>query len=583
MTGGQTDEELAKFMIRESKDILDWIVEQGVRWQPSLGGTLSLGRTNSFFLGGGRAMLNALYLTAEQLGVQILYDAEVTDLHIEDGMFLSAHLKQPIDGATEIRASALVAAAGGFEANIEWLKEYWGEAADNFLIRGTPYNRGSILKMLLAKGVQDIGDPTQCHAVAIDARAPKFDGGIITRHDSVVFGIVVNKHAQRFYDEGEDIWPKRYAIWGRLVAAQPDQIAYIIFDSAVVTSFMPTLFPPIAGGTIAELAGKLELDPAALEKTITDFNAAVQPGTFDHTILDDCRTEGITPQKTHWARKIEARALSRLSGAARHHLHLSRHPREQAVAHADEGRQAFRQHVRGRRDHGRQRARQGLRRRHRHDHRQRVRTGGGTGSGEECEELTAAKTHGRVHVAICICFHRSASDDATLANAAEPIALRDMGSFHVGGRLVEISGKPVKEVTFTPGGVPAKVDPNGTYQVEQMYVQYFLPANEKGAYPLLMWHGGGLTGVTYETTPDGREGWLNYFLRKGWAVYNSDAVERGRAGWAQYPDIFKSEPVFLTTANPFERFRIGDGAELLRSRSGQAQAAAGQPVPERRL
>jgi tricarballylate dehydrogenase len=305
LTGGQTDEELARFMISESKDILNWIVEQGVRWQPSLGGTLSLGRTNSFFLGGGRAMLNALYLTAERLGVEILYEAEVIGLQIEDGMFLSAKLKQPIDGASEIRASALVAAAGGFEANIEWLKQYWGEAADNFLIRGTPYNRGSVLKMLLDKGVQDIGDPTQCHAVAIDARAPKFDGGIITRHDSVVFGIVVNKHAQRFYDEGEDIWPKRYAIWGRLVAAQPDQIAYIIFDSTVVTSFMPTLFPPIAGATLAELAGKLGLAPAALEKTVGEFNAAVRPGTFDHTILDDCRTEGITPPKTHWARKIE--------------------------------------------------------------------------------------------------------------------------------------------------------------------------------------------------------------------------------------------------------------------------------------
>jgi tricarballylate dehydrogenase len=305
LTGGQTDEELAKFMISESKDILNWIVEQGVRWQPSLGGTLSLGRTNSFFLGGGRAMLNALYLTAEKLGVEIVYDAEVTDLRIEDGMFLSATVKQPIDGAAEIRASALVAAAGGFEANIEWLKEYWGDAADNFLIRGTPYNRGSILKMLLDKGVQDIGDPTQCHAVAIDARAPKFDGGIITRHDSVVFGIVVNKHAQRFYDEGEDIWPKRYAIWGRLVAAQPDQIAYIIFDASVRNSFMPTLFPPIEGGSIAELAARLELDPTALEKTIAEFNAAVRPGTFDHTILDDCRTEGVTPPKTHWARKIE--------------------------------------------------------------------------------------------------------------------------------------------------------------------------------------------------------------------------------------------------------------------------------------
>src|SRR5215813_7473160 len=304
VTGGQTDEDLARFMIRESKDVLNWIVEQGVRWQPSLGGTLSLGRTNSFFLGGGRAMLNALYLTAEQLGVDILYDAEVRDLNIADGMFLSASLKHDGEHVTA-SASTLVAAAGGFEANIEWLKQYWGEAADNFLIRGTPYNRGSILKMLLAKGVQEIGDPTQCHAVAIDARAPKFDGGIITRHDSVVFGIVVNKHAQRFYDEGEDIWPKRYAIWGRLVAAQPDQIAYIVFDASVRHSFMPTLFPPIEGATIAELAGKLTLDPGALEKSIAEFNAAVRPGTFDHTILDDCRTEGLTPPKTHWARRIE--------------------------------------------------------------------------------------------------------------------------------------------------------------------------------------------------------------------------------------------------------------------------------------
>src|ERR1700676_2792012 len=304
VTGGQTDEELARFMIAESKDILNWIVEQGVRWQPSLGGTLSLGRTNSFFLGGGRAMLNALYLTAEQLGVEILYDAEVLDLKVDDGMFLSATLKQG-DGRARVTASTLVAACGGFEANVPWLKEYWGDAADNFLIRGTPYNRGTVLKMLLDSGVQEIGDPTQFHAVAIDARAPKFDGGIITRHDSVVFGIVVNKHAVRFYDEGEDIWPKRYAIWGRLVAAQPDQIAYIIFDSTVLNSFMPTLFPPIKADSIAELASKFELDPAALEKTIAEFNAAVRPGSFDHTILDDCRTEGLTPPKSHWAQRIE--------------------------------------------------------------------------------------------------------------------------------------------------------------------------------------------------------------------------------------------------------------------------------------
>ena len=143
--------------------------------------------------------------------------------------------------------------------------------------------------------------------------------------------------------------------------------------------------------------------------------------------------------------------------------------------------------------------------------------------------------------------------------AQAPITLKSMGSFHIGGREITISGKPVKEITFAPGGVPAKIDPNGVYQVEQMYVQYFIPQDQRGTLPLLMWHGGGLSGVTYETTPDGREGWLNYFLRRGWAVYNSDAVERGRSGWAMYPDVFKSEPVFLTKENPFERFRIGAG------------------------
>jgi hypothetical protein len=153
-----------------------------------------------------------------------------------------------------------------------------------------------------------------------------------------------------------------------------------------------------------------------------------------------------------------------------------------------------------------------------------------------------------------------ASVSLLAACAQAPYALRDMGSFHVGGRDVVISGKPVKEVVFTPGGVPAKVDLNGTYLVESMYVQYFLPANRRGALPLLMWHGGGLTGVTSESTPDGRDGWLNYFVKQGWDVYNSDAVERGRSGWSMYPDIFKGEPVFLAKPNAFERFRIGQGA-----------------------
>jgi tricarballylate dehydrogenase len=158
---------------------------------------------------------------------------------------------------------------------------------------------------LLDNGAKSIGDPTQGHFVAIDARSPKFDGGIVTRVDAVSLGVVVNKHAQRFYDEGEDFWPKRYAIWGRLIAGQPDQIAYSIIDAKSMGKFMPPVYPPIKARSVAELGALLELDRATLEKTVGDFNAAVRSGTFDHTVLDNCHTEGIDPPKTHWARAID--------------------------------------------------------------------------------------------------------------------------------------------------------------------------------------------------------------------------------------------------------------------------------------
>ncbi len=157
----------------------------------------------------------------------------------------------------------------------------------------------------------------------------------------------------------------------------------------------------------------------------------------------------------------------------------------------------------------------------------------------------------------------------TTPAAAEewPLALRGMGSFHIGGREAVVAGKPVQEVTLVPGGIPARIDPNGTYQVEAMYVQHHLPAAERGAVPLLLWHGGGLTGVTWESTPDGREGWQAFFLRRGWATYVSDAVERGRAGWAMTPEILQGEPIFLTKADPWERFRIGAGPGSWRTRT----------------
>ena len=304
VTEGQTNEQLARFTIRESNNIGAWMEQHGCHFQPAMRGTLHLDRTNAFFLGGGKALMNAYYATALKLGVEILYDAEVRDLSFRNNTFVSAEFVLN-NLPRKVRARAVVLASGGFQANLEWLKEYWGEASDNFIVRGTPYNKGRMLRVLLDQGVKPVGDPRQCHAVAIDARAPKFDGGIVTRLDCVPFGIVVNKHAKRFYDEGEDFWPKRYAIWGRLVAQQSDQIAYSIIDSKSINLFMPSVFPPIEANTISELATKLKLDPSALEETVTSFNKSIRPGTFDATVLDDCQTEGLEPPKSHWACSLD--------------------------------------------------------------------------------------------------------------------------------------------------------------------------------------------------------------------------------------------------------------------------------------
>lgn len=304
VTGGLTDERLARLTIRETARHVPWMVEHGVRFQAPLGGTLHLARTNAFFLGGGKALMNAYYAAAERLGVEVSYDTEVIDLALDEGRFRSATVLR--GGARhEIRARTMVAAAGGFESNLAWLRDAWGPPADNFIVRGTPYNMGAVLKLLLAKGAKQVSDATQGHCVAIDARSPRYDGGIVTRVDAVSLGIVVNRDARRFYDEGEDFWPKRYAIWGRLVAGQPDQLGYAIIDAKPMGKFMPPVFPPVKAGSIAELGRLLGLDAHALTKTIDTFNAAVRPGTFDHTILDDCGTEGIAPPKTHWARAID--------------------------------------------------------------------------------------------------------------------------------------------------------------------------------------------------------------------------------------------------------------------------------------
>ncbi len=303
--GERVNRDLAQLCVRESANILTWMSEQGVRWQQPLKGTLHLSRTCRFFLGGGKAAVNTYFRTAQRMGIEVLYDAAVQDILIA-GQTVEGVVIERQGQRKTFRARAVILASGGFEANVEWLREHWGAAIDNFVIRGTPHNDGRPLAVLLQVGAMPVGEPRAAHAVCVDARAPRFDGGIVTRLDATPFGIVVNQHCRRFYDEGEDIWPKRYAIWGGMIGEQPGQIAYAVVDSRMIRNFLPSLYRPYQADTFPELGAAMGLDPAAFAATVEEYNRhASRDGNFNPAILDNCSTEGLSPPKSHWAVPLE--------------------------------------------------------------------------------------------------------------------------------------------------------------------------------------------------------------------------------------------------------------------------------------
>jgi tricarballylate dehydrogenase len=298
VTQGATDQRLARVLIRGSATIAQWLDDNGVRLQDPAAGAMPYSQRTAFFLGGGKAMINALYMTAAKLGVTIGYDSEVVELAFGDDRNCEADIAH--GGSIErVAAKTMVVCSGGYQANLDWLRESFGAAADGFMIRGTPYVTGSVLRLLLDAGVRPAGDPSRAHMVVVDARGPKFDGGIVTRITAIPHGIVVDRDGRRFHDEGEDARKTHYARWGARIADCPGQIAYLILDARGFGRALPTALPPIRADTVAALATALGLDPAALETTIQDFNAATI--TADDRPLTERCTAGLTPPKSRGA------------------------------------------------------------------------------------------------------------------------------------------------------------------------------------------------------------------------------------------------------------------------------------------
>lgn len=292
---------LAKLMVNSSIDVPTWMEQQGVRWQAPLEGSLQLNHSNRFFLGGGKALINTYYRRAEQLGVEIHYGVTAVDVQISDRRLQSVTISA--NGETHVlKPKSLIVASGGFESNLEWLRKCWGAKVDHFIIRGTSLNDGLLIEALLRAGAKPCARPDQLHAVAVDARSPAFDGGIVTRIDAIPVGIVVNKNGERFSDEGADLWPKRYASWGLLIAEQPDECAFVIFDTKAYGRFIPSVFAPVKASSIGNLATQLDIGSVGLEETVASFNQSVTAGNgYDLSRLDGNRTVGIDPPKSNWA------------------------------------------------------------------------------------------------------------------------------------------------------------------------------------------------------------------------------------------------------------------------------------------
>ena len=217
------------------------------------------------------------------------------------------------DGFREVDTNTVVLACGGFESNTEMRTRYLGPGWELAKVRGTQFNTGDGIQMALDIGAQSYGHWSGCHAVAWDMNAPAFGdrniADLFQKH-SYPFGLIVNVEGKRFVDEGADLRNYTYAKYGKEILAQPQRVAFQLFDQKTKHLLRDEYFIPqasvVEANTIEALADGLGIDVATMTQTIAEYNAAVQPGEYNPTALDGKHTEGIEPPKSNWALTLDA-------------------------------------------------------------------------------------------------------------------------------------------------------------------------------------------------------------------------------------------------------------------------------------
>lgn len=302
-TGDAGQSALRERLIQGSAGLESWLSSLGVAFQPIDSGVLPHSRKTAFLLGGGKAMLNALYRSAERSGVVISYAHRVGALALRASRLHAVRVHTATSALT-LHPRTLIACTGAAQANRHWLHQHWGDAAEGFRNRGTAYADGWLLRALHHAGAQRIGEAHTAYLVAVDARSPDDDGGIATRIRAMPSGIVVNRHGQRFHDEGHDSASTRYSVWGQRLARCPGQIAWLILDERARACAPSALYPPISATTPEALGAQLGIDISAFLTTLADYNASVRPPESPEQHAD-WHTEGLEPPKSHHARALD--------------------------------------------------------------------------------------------------------------------------------------------------------------------------------------------------------------------------------------------------------------------------------------
>jgi tricarballylate dehydrogenase len=320
VTEHNADESLADILIGRSRDTLRWMRKHKVRFIPMFGRQSYkvdgkhhfYGGVNIEAVGGGWGLVDQLMRAADRAGITIRYETGLVRLTQDrKGAVVGLTAKGP-EGFEDISARAVVLACGGFEANPEMRVRYFGPGWELCRVRGTRHNTGDGIKAALDIGAQPFGGWSTCHAVQWDISAPPFGDRVVLdnyQKHSYPIGIVVNMNGERFIDEGADYRNHTYAKYGREVMKQPQRAAVQIFDAKTIgmvrDEYRIRQVTKAEADTIEELAKKLEIDVAGLERTIAAFNAACQPGDYNPAILDGKGTKGITPPKSNWALPID--------------------------------------------------------------------------------------------------------------------------------------------------------------------------------------------------------------------------------------------------------------------------------------